>query len=119
MRPVRSHDQEHLVASDLRHRDWQGAARLYVESNTEAPRVSGWIDHASWLSDDMLLLVGWFHAEPDTVRLRMGTGDDTIAVDLDVKDTRVKHVSPIQRRLVRGLERYGYKRMTGLSRLGH
>jgi GT2 family glycosyltransferase len=27
------------------------------------PAVSGWVDYASWLSDDVLLLVGWFHAE--------------------------------------------------------
>jgi GT2 family glycosyltransferase len=27
--------------------------------------VSGWVDHASWLSDDILLLVGWFRAEED------------------------------------------------------
>ena len=27
------------------------------------PAVAGWVNYASWLSDDILLIVGWFHAE--------------------------------------------------------
>src|SRR5205823_8733462 len=30
----------------------------------EQTEVSGYIDRAAWLSDDLLLLIGWFHAEP-------------------------------------------------------
>src|SRR5881227_4437041 len=30
----------------------------------EREEVSGYIDRAAWLSDDLLLLLGWFHAEP-------------------------------------------------------
>jgi GT2 family glycosyltransferase len=52
-----------------------------MERNAEAPKVSGWIEHASWLSDDVLLVVGWFHAAPDGIRLYVSTGDDTLALD--------------------------------------
>jgi GT2 family glycosyltransferase len=36
------------------------------------PAVAGWVNYASWLSDDILLIVGWFHIEekdPPTMSL--------------------------------------------------
>jgi GT2 family glycosyltransferase len=39
------------------------------------PVVSGWVNYVSWLSDDVLLIVGWFHAEggyPPEVSLILG-----------------------------------------------
>jgi GT2 family glycosyltransferase len=34
----------------------------YLQSVAEST-VAGWVNYASWLSDDILLMVGWFHAE--------------------------------------------------------
>jgi GT2 family glycosyltransferase len=29
------------------------------------PAVSGWVEYVGWLSDDILLIIGWFHADED------------------------------------------------------
>ncbi len=36
-----------------------------AERLTAEPAVSGWMNYASWLSDDILLMIGWFHAEEE------------------------------------------------------
>jgi len=47
------------------------ATRRLVPNEYSSPRpevepdVSGWISYASWLSDDILLMVGWFHTEEE------------------------------------------------------
>jgi GT2 family glycosyltransferase len=50
------------------------------------PVVSGWVDCASWLSDDILLLVGWFRAKEDSpakVRLTLEDRIDDHAAPLE------------------------------------
>src|SRR3712207_1126004 len=37
--------------------------RSVAGSAMSGPTVEGWGNYASWLSDDILLIVGWFHAE--------------------------------------------------------
>ena len=50
------------------------------------PVLSGWVDHASWLSDDILLLLCWFHAEenrPPKVHLTLDDQLDNHAAPLE------------------------------------
>jgi GT2 family glycosyltransferase len=50
------------------------ASRAQTDSE---PMVSGWVDCASWLSDDVLLIIGWFHTEED--------GSPNVSLILDKK----------------------------------
>ncbi|MDQ3919447.1 MAG: glycosyltransferase [Acidobacteriota bacterium] len=50
--------------------------------STEAA-VPGYIDRAAWLSDDMLLLLGWFHVEPgQTVEACLVSGGECVPLEV-------------------------------------
>jgi GT2 family glycosyltransferase len=51
-------------------------------SEAADPVVSGWVDYASWLSDDSLLIVGWFHGDAeDPPQASLVLGDRAIPLD--------------------------------------
>ena len=55
-------------------------ARLPV---VEEPEVVGGVDYASWLSDDILLIVGWFHAEDkDPLEASLVLGDRSVPLEV-------------------------------------
>jgi GT2 family glycosyltransferase len=46
------------------------------------PIVSGWVNYATWLSDDILLMVGWFHAKEKRVqKVSLRVDDHTVPLD--------------------------------------
>jgi GT2 family glycosyltransferase len=74
---MRSRKQACFVASDHVRRSAQEAAGLQLEE----PTISGWIDHASWLSDDVLVLVGWFHADADPLQASLVLDGEAMALE--------------------------------------
>jgi GT2 family glycosyltransferase len=74
---MRSRNQARFGASDHVRRNTQVAAGLQLEE----PSISGWIDHASWLSDDVLLLVGWFHADADPLQASLVLDGEAMALE--------------------------------------
>jgi O-antigen biosynthesis protein len=46
------------------------------------PRTPGWIDNAAWLSEDILLAIGWCLArDTDTIRASCNGGDGPVSLD--------------------------------------
>lgn len=62
-------EQFHLTRRNLSDGEKTLRVRTTAQSDEAAeaePVVSGWVDCASWLSDDILLLVGWFQAKENS-----------------------------------------------------
>jgi GT2 family glycosyltransferase len=56
--------------------------QLVAESTVPEPAVAGWVNYASWLSDDILLIVGWFHAqEKGPLRVSLNLNDRPVPLE--------------------------------------
>jgi len=80
-------DDEHSRLTHNHSNEEQSSrVRTTAEVAQVKPVVSGWVDCASWLSDDILLLVGWFHAResyPLKVHLLLDDQVDSHAAPLE------------------------------------
>jgi GT2 family glycosyltransferase len=56
--------------------------RSVAGSAMSGPTVAGWVNYASWLSEDILLIVGWFHAEGElSPKTSLILNGDTVSLE--------------------------------------